>query len=71
MEPQEKLLTEIRDLLVAAAERERVQSEARDAKIAESLQLQRATGRLYRRVVAIGTILVVVLLTWLFSGIWR
>ena len=64
---QEKLLAEIRDLLIAAVESERVRSAARDATIAESVELQRRMIRLYRRVVAVGAIIVVALLILLYS----
>ena len=67
VETQEKLLAEIRDLLVAAVESERVRSAARDATIAESVELQRGMMRLYRRVVAVGAIIVVALLILLYS----
>ena len=60
---QEKLLTEIRDLVAGAIERDRIRSEARDAQIAASIQLQRAQARLYSRVVLVGSILVTALLT--------
>jgi F0F1-type ATP synthase assembly protein I len=61
----EKLLAEIRDLIAGAIERDRIRSEARDAQIATSLQLQRAQSRLYSRVVLVGGILVAALLGWL------
>ena len=60
---QEKLLTEIRDLVAGAIERDRIRHEARDAQIAASIQLQRAQARLYSRVVLVGSILVTALLT--------
>lgn len=71
MESQEKLLTEIRDLMATAIERERVRSDARDAQIAASLEMQRATSRLYRRVVAVGGVLVLALLILLLSFAMR
>ena len=40
-EPTEKLLAEIRDLLAQAIERERIRSDARDARIAQAIRLQR------------------------------
>ena len=67
---QEKLLAEIRDLLASAIERERSRSDARDAQLAASIQLQRAQGRLYRRVVLVGALLVsalLILLVYLVS----
>ena len=67
VETQEKLLAEIRDLLVAAVESERVRGAARDATIAESVELQRRMIRLYLRVVAVGAIIVVALLILLYS----
>ena len=71
---QEKLLSEIRDLLASAIERERVRSDARDAQIAASIQLQRAQVRLYRRVVVSGAIVgcaLLVVLVYLLSFMQR
>lgn len=62
MGSQERLLAEIRDLIASAIEREQLRSNARDAQIAASIQLQRATSRLYRRVVAVGGVVVLALL---------
>ena len=69
---RDELLTEIRDLLANAIERERIRSDARDAQIAASVEMQRAQARLYRRVVVVGAvvalallILLIYLLTWL------
>lgn len=65
-EAQEKLLAEIRDLLATALEQERARSEARDAKIAASLEMQRQAVTMQRRVLIVGAILVLIVLVCAF-----
>lgn len=68
-EAQEKLLTEIRDLLVTAIEQERSRSDARDTLIAASLDMQRRAVALQRRTVLGGAVVLLMLLVVLVCAV--